>query len=659
LLITLLAALSLWASVAEAAAPLPRPKAPMPDAVIYRIAIESFDARRYERGLALARRGNNPLLDKVVRWLDLRRKSTPANFAELSAFITRNPDWPDLDRLRRNAEIVMPAGLRDHEVLAWFESHKPRTTTGALRLAEALRRGGKEARAVALLRKTWIEGDFGKDEERAFRTRYRTLLRRADHMARLDRLLWQGSASAARRQSQRIGNDHARLAEARILLRAGNPGVDYAVKQVPTHLADDPGFAYERARWRQRKGRTEGVIELIDSLPSDSPKPELWWRLRQWAARRTMKEGDYETAYRLAASHGLADGSDFAEAEWLAGWIAFRFLDRPAVAQRHFQHLHERVSSPISMARGAYWQGEALYAQNKSQDAAHWYKAAAEHGETFYGQLANNRISGVLKLDVQPGKDPTAEEKARFERREIVRVIAELGEIQATKLQNRFFRALLSAAKDASDYQLIADFARSVDRPDQALLTAKRARRARFWIGDQLFPLPARQSTGRVSDGLEEALVLALIRQESGFYSEAVSPAGARGLMQLMPGTAKLVSKRLGLPYRKGDLTGNPTYNMRLGRAYLAEMLKRFDGSLILALAAYNAGPHRVDRWLRDHGDPRRPGVDPVHWAERIPFSETRNYVQRILESLVVYRHRLTGTQTPVQLTPINLGALP
>jgi soluble lytic murein transglycosylase len=265
-----------------------------------------------------------------------------------------------------------------------------------------------------------------------------------------------------------------------------------------------------------------------------------------------MKEGDYETAYRLAASHGLADGSDFAEAEWLAGWIAFRFLDRPAVAQRHFQHLHERVSSPISMARGAYWQGEALYAQNKSQDAARWYKAAAEHGETFYGQLANNRISGVLQLDVQPGKDPTAEEKAHFERREIVRVIAQLGEIQATKLQNRFFRALLSAAKDASDYRLIADFAHKVDRPDLALLTAKRARRAQIWIGDQLFPLPDRESTGRASDGLEEALVLALIRQESGFYSEAVSPAGARGLMQLMPGTAKQVSKRLapgpGLP---------------------------------------------------------------------------------------------------------------
>jgi soluble lytic murein transglycosylase len=158
---------------------------------------------------------------------------------------------------------------------------------------------------------------------------------------------------------------------------------------------------------------------------------------------------------------------------------------------------------------------------------------------------------------------------------------------------------------------------------------------------------------------LEQALVLALIRQESGFYSAAVSPAGARGLMQLMPGTAKLVAKRLGVAYRKGDLTENPAYNLRLGRAYLAKMLERFDGSLILALAAYNAGPHRVDRWLRAHGDPRRPGVDPIHWAERIPFSETRNYVQRILESLVVYRHRLTGTQTPVQLTPIKLGALP
>jgi soluble lytic murein transglycosylase len=659
LLIALLAALPLWAGANEATVPLPRPKAAMADHVIYRIAIESFDARRYDRGLALAHRGNNPLLDKVVRWLDLRRRSTPASYAELTDFIARNPDWPDLGTLRRNAETVMPAGLTDHELLAWFEGHEPRTTGGAVRLAEALRRGGDEARAVALLRKTWIEGGFGTDEERAFRNRYRTLLRRADHIARLDRLLWRGSSSAARRQAWRIGEDYARLAEARILLRAGNPGVDYAVKHLPKHLADDPGFLYDRARWRQRKGRAEGVVELIDALPPDPPKPELWWRLRRWAARRAMAEGDYETAYRVASSHGLDDGTDFAEAEWLAGWIAFRFLARPAAAQGHFQHLRERVSSPISMARGAYWLGEALAAQNKGQDAARWYKAAAEHGETFYGQLANSRISGVLKLDLRPGKAPTAEETARFERREIVRVVALLGEIQATKLQDRFFRTLQGAAEDASDYRLIAGLARRVGRPDQALLTAKRARRTQIWMGDELFPLAAPRSTGSAPDGLEEALVLALIRQESGFYSAAVSPAGARGLMQLMPGTARQVAKGLGLPYRKGDLTENPAYNMRLGRAYLAEMLERFDGSLILALAAYNAGPHRVNRWLRDHGDPRRAGVDPIHWAERIPFSETRNYVQRILESLVVYRHRLTGAQTPVQLTPVNLGALP
>ncbi len=620
-----------------------------PDRKAYRAAFHELARKRYKSAHQHARKAENRLPAKVIRWHQLTSDRPRARFDELARFLDQNPDWPSRGALLRNAERAMPRDLSDAWILAWFEARPPVSPSGARRHAEALLRAGETRRATALIRNTWIESNFARRDERAFRKRFTKLLRRADDLARLDRLLWERSYRSAKRQARRLGKGHAALAAARIALARRSPGVDYAIRQVPKDLAGDPGLVYERARWRQRKSRYEGVIELLDPPMPDAPHANRWWPLRKWAARQAYMEGDISIAYRIAAGHGLEQGLGFAEGEWLAGWLALRSLDQPEIAYRHFEHLHQGVRSPISLARSAYWAGEAARAlaaldakrgakggnwQAKAED---WYLKAAEHGTTFYGQLAGRRLGREVEIETAAAAAPDATARAAFEGREIVRAVRLLGELGETKLHKRFLLRLKWLAEDAEDFVLAAELAQNQGRPDIAVRMAKEARKAGVILFDDLFPsrrLPKTKSP-------EPALVLAVIRQESAFYTGAISGAGARGLMQIMPATARRVARQIKVRYSRKKLLSDPEYNLRLGRAYLADLTDKYDGSYILALAAYNAGPARANRWMRAFGDPRTPGVDPVDWIESIPFNETRNYVQRILESLVVYRKTL------------------
>jgi soluble lytic murein transglycosylase len=430
---------------------------------------------------------------------------------------------------------------------------------------------------------------------------------------------------------------------------------------VPEDLIGDPGLVYERARWRRNKNRYEGVIELLDPPMPDAPHARRWWPLRKWAARQAYVKGDHAIAYRIAAGHGMERGLGFAEGEWLAGWFALRSLeDRPEVAYRHFEHLYRGVRSPISLARSAYWAGEAARAleargakggwQAKAED---WYSKAVRHGTTFYGQMAGRRLGREIEIDIETAAAPAPDAMARaaFEGREIVQVVRLLGALGETDLQKRFLLRLKYLAENAEDFVLVADLAQSQGRPDIAVSMAKAARSAGVMLFEDLFP------SRRLSEakGTEPALVLAVIRQESAFYDGAISRAGARGLMQIMPATARRVARQIKVRYSRKKLLSDPEYNLRLGRAYLADLTVQYGGSYILALAAYNAGPARANRWMKDFGDPRTPGVDPVDWIESIPFNETRNYVQRILESLVVYRQYLGAPASD----PVIAGAAP
>ena len=596
-----------------------------------------FDRENYRDARLHARRAQNKLGAKVIQWLDLTRSGSEAGFGEAHAFLLENPGWPRLSRLRRTFESNMPWQWPDREILAWFQANEPATVDGAMKYAGALVRAGREGEARALLRETWRSGRFNREQEKNFRARYLDMITRDDSRTRLDGLLWRRAHSAARRLAGRLGKGHRALTEARIALYNRTPGVDGAVRRVPGSLRDNLGLIYDRTLWRKRKGRYADVVELLAPLPADVDYGARWWPLRRWAAYEALDRKQAKTAYRIASRHGQEKSAAFAEGEWLAGWTALRWLNDPQRAYRHFSTLYYGSASPISQGRGAFWAAEAAKRMGRADWVGRWHAASAEQSTSFYGQLAASRLGIPLPLSFDSRPAPTQAERAAFAQRELVRIVRLLGELRRDELQETFLRHLGQAAGTPEEVALVAELANAVGRPDIGVWSAKQARNQGLLLPELLFPLPFTPK----ARGVEPALVLSLIRQESQFNPEAISHAGARGLMQLMPATAKSVARRNGLRYDKGRLTRDPDYNMRLGTSYLADMLDEFNGSHVMALAAYNAGPHRVTRWVADHGDPRRPDVDPIEWIEQIPFSETRNYVMRVLEGLVVYRKRL------------------
>jgi soluble lytic murein transglycosylase len=429
-------------------------------------------------------------------------------------------------------------------------------------------------------------------------------------------------------------------------LRRSAPGVDWAVAQVPDQLKGNPGLVYERLRWRRRKGKVAAALEMLEMAPDRPPRAEMWWRERAYLARAALAMGDVEVAYRVVRRHGQTSGADLADGEWLAGWIALRFQGKPAAALAHFETMYQTVTYPISRTRGAYWAGRAAEAMGDSAAAARWYRLAAAHPLAFYGQHAAARLGPENGMALPDGPAISGFEFGAFYQRELVRVTRLLAEIGERKLVRIFVRHLSRIAETPAERILIARLAQYTDRTDLAVWTARRASLAGVDLIDHGYPmLPLPEGRGP-----DPALVLAVIRQESGFDPKAVSPTGARGLMQLQPATARKVSRMLGTRYSKRRLTSDPDYNLTLGRAHLAELIAAYDGSYVLALAAYNAGPRRVKRWIKAFGDPRRGSAQAIDWIESIPLGETRNYVQRVLEGLFVYRLRFDRSNIVVTM---------
>jgi soluble lytic murein transglycosylase len=493
-------------------------------------------------------------------------------------------------------------------------------------------------------RTLWIDADFTDKEQQVYLQELGSVLRPADHLARLEQLLWEEKTEQARRMLPLVSAGHKLLAETRMKLSARAPGAEAALKRVPEALQGDLGLVFERLRWRRREEMTDAAMAMFASLPRATPHPERWWGERHILARRLLEQRRSAEAYRLVAAHGLSEGQPHSQAEFLSGWIALRFLNRPDQAFTHFQNLYRKVSTPISLARGAYWSGRALEARGQKDDAEDWYEKAAKFPATFYGQMAIIALGEDHAEDYWPPEPPdfSSRETDAFARKELVRVIRMLEEIgprNRRTLVGQFLMALAGDSRSAGDYLQTARLALDLNLLDTAVgIGKKAAQNAQLTILDAAYPLLPVPGNGMV----EPALALAVIRQESTFNPEAVSKAGARGLMQLMPGTASLVARQAGLDYTPARLTNDPEFNITLGTRYLGDMLERFSGSYVLAIAAYNAGPGRSVRWADTLGDPRRMKVvEAIDWVEQIPIQETRDYVQRVLEGVQVYRLRL------------------
>jgi soluble lytic murein transglycosylase len=406
-------------------------------------------------------------------------------------------------------------------------------------------------------------------------------------------------------------------------------------------LLSNQGLVFERMRWRRRKGRDLAARELLQNLPEKLTHPERWWRERAVLARRALRAGHVTEAYNLAKDHNLENGTSFAEGEWLAGWISLRFMKEAGPALEHFDALFNASKYPISRARGAYWAGRASEELKKPYQAKEWFKKAAAYPLTYYGQLASAKFAADASIKLPQHPANSDEEDQKFEANELVKVVRILAKADLFDLLRPFIRTLNKADVSAKWLASVARLARQSGRPDLAVYTAKQAYRSGITLSEEGYPVLA--TTDKLK--MEGALLHALIRQESAFNIKAVSHAGARGLMQLMPATARRVAKQHSLPYRRRKLTTDTEYNLRLGQAYMAGLLEKFDGSYVLSLAAYNAGPGRANRWIKRNGDPRDKNVDAIDWVEMIPFTETRNYVQRVIENLHVYRKRLNQTE--------------
>jgi soluble lytic murein transglycosylase len=579
------------------------------------------------------------LPEKALLWMRIINLREKVPFNDITSFITAHPHWPQQARLRRRAEEAMTEKTPESDVLNWFANYRPTTGLGSFHLVRTLLAKKRHAEASQIARYAWINVDMGYRVEKHFRKRFRKLFRTEDHIARLDRLLWDRRISSARRHLRRMSHDYQWLGLARIALMGREPGVDYAVSKVPPRLQNDSGLVYERIRWRRKNRLYESSIDMLNLAGEPRTKPEKWWIERRIMTRWLLRKRQFTEAYALAKEHRQTDGLGLAEGEWLAGWIALRTLNRYVDAFEHFKRMFDNVSYPVSKARAAYWAGRAAEAEGKVKISQEWYAVAAVHVTSFYGQLAAEKLLPEFRPIFPPEPKPDKATVMAFESLELVRLVHMMAAIGLKAKIDPFVRQLALRAKSANDWTLVANLARDQHRDDLAIHVAKKALRHGVVLSRLGYPV-LRLAWKKNPD---PAFVQAVIRQESAFDPKAISHAGARGLMQLMPKTASRVARRLSIPYSRARLITDPTYNVRLGRAYLLQLLKNYDGSSILALTAYNAGPSRVRRWLKSFGDPNRSVEDAVDWIESIPYYETRNYVQRVLENFSVYGARPDG----------------
>ncbi len=609
-------------------------------------AIKAIDDSRWADARAAVANFRNTLLDRYVAWSILRAAPrTEASFAATWRFLREQPDWPEPEVLRRQAEERIGPETPATEVVRYFTAFPPLTSTGHMRRLEAA--GTAAPNDVArFARDTWQNATLRNSDENDFLNRYAQFLTGPDQVARFDRILREGRHVVARDLVPKLPPDYLPVANARLAMAARAADAATLVRALPAARLNEPTFRLERMQWIRRTGTLdEAKAALAGPIPNQN---DAWWNERNLVVRALLDADRPADAYAVAIGHGLTKGVAFAEAEFLAGWIALRQLKKPAVALKHFSTLYDGVSTDISKSRGAYWLARTYEAAKQTKDANDWYGQAASYGQTFYGQLAARKLQGVNpKFPVDPV--PTAADKQALAGRELATMARYLGQVEEFDRARPFLLRLARSVTAPGEVALLAQLSLDLKRPDVGLTVARRGAENGVVLFDAAFPIVDLGATGSI----ERALALALAKQESSFNASAVSTSNALGLMQLLPTTARDVAGRLKVPFIESKLTRDPAYNVQLGSQYLAEMLQRFGGSYELALAAYNAGPNRVARWIEAGGDPRTAKIDMIDWIEMMPFRETRNYVQRIMEAVTVYRSRLNG---PFQTVPPAVG---
>lgn len=619
-----------------------------------------------------AERSKDPAAAKLVELIYLRDQSKEAGYARIMNFLDAAPNWPLSEALIKRAERTLytnnePAAV----ILGHFANRKPQTPEGALALARAMLAKGDAATAALLVRGAWNDPNLDADLEKQAGSEFKALLGPEDYRSRMWRLIYAGEGAAAVRAARGLGSDYQKAASVAKELLRGPAGADKLFGKLPPAMRNQLPMKYALVRYYRRANRWDEARAILVGIPSDPSvlgDVNAWWAERRIIARHSVgptHPGAAKAAYQIARSHGFSSGEGAIEGEFLAGWVALRSLNDPAKALGHFQKLDTLAGTSTEKARAKYWLGRTFTALKRPADAKSAYREASQYSTIYYGQLAREQIGlGKVPEEISSGT-PSPAAQAKIDRDEVVRAFAIMAKAGGKNDLYMFPWSFANRFDTTDEMNAAATVAWNAGGPTLAVRLAKAAELRDIDIGSWSYPVKALPDWKQVGKPVERALVFALSRQESEFNPMAGSSVGAQGLMQIMPATARLIAKRYGLSYRNGMLTGDPSYNVKLGAAHLGDLIDDYGGSYVLTLVAYNAGPRRSREWVAEYGDLRDGKVDPIDWVESIPFQETRQYVQKVLQNIHVYRSRLApATVRPMSAdlgrgsaTPIKVAA--
>ena len=608
-------------------------------------SIQAMEKSQWTTALKNSKNAKDKSIYNFIQWRHLLTTGNQATFYDYMTFIQNNKDYPRISRIKYLAEQKLSTDkISPKKIINWFGVDEPLSGYGMLVLGESFIQTGDSEKGIALIKRGWITAELSRASMKSLSKKYRKYLDSKDYINRADYLAWENKYWDLKRMLPYLPKDYQLLYTARQILMSKSYGVDQAIKNVPQKFKNDAGLNHDRLKWRRKRGRIDSSLEILSSIKNNKDylvRPDKWWVERAIMSRALIYKNKYETAYKVASQHSLDKGSEFAEAEWLSGWIALSFLNDPILAIDHFNNFYQNVSYPISLARGAYWLGRSYEKIGDKRQSEDWYREATKYLTTYYGQLAFLKINPSQNFELEEQADVKDDYRKYFYNKELVKITHLLNELNKDKYTKNILRHLANDNIASGSEILAAELATNISRYDFAIQVSKLASYEKRFHNTFNYPIISVPQYVNGRKIPETAFILSLIRQESEFDMRANSHVGAQGLMQIMPYTAKLVAKQAKLPYSKSRLTSDPEYNINLGSHYIAGLILQYDGAYPFATAAYNAGPKRVKHWKKINKDPQKKQIDFVDWVELIPFKETRNYVQRVMENYNVYRYIL------------------
>ena len=615
-------------------------------------AIQFMEKSNWRDALKVSKKARAKSIHNFIQWKHLLTTGNQANFYNYKAFIENNSDYPRINRIKYLAEHKISLKSQSpKKIINWFNTHQPLSGFGKMVLGESLISIGEKSKGINLIKNGFVNADLSRSDLKFYRKKFKKYLSSDDYIKRADHLSWENKYWDLKRMLRYLPKDYRLLYTARQLLMSKSYGVDTAISKVPPKLKNDPGLNYDRLKWRRKRGRVESCLEILFKIPNTKQymvRPDKWWKERAILARSLIYKKRFADAYKVSSNNALTAGPEYADSQWMSGWIAFSFLNDPLLAEEHFKNFYENVSYPISLSRGAYWLGRVYEKLENYEKSNKWFTESSKYLTTYYGQLSYMKINPDEKFQLNEEMIVDKKYAENFYRNKLVSTVYLLNDLKKTKYTKHILRHLANDNIDKGSEILAAKLATDISRFDFAIQVSKIASYQKRFHNKYNYPIISTPKEVGKRKIPEAAFILSIIRQESEFDTSAHSRAGAKGLMQLMPYTAKTVAKQAKMTYSKSKLTRSPRYNIKLGSHYIAGLLLEYEGAYPFAIAAYNAGPKRVKYWKKINKNPQKGQIDYVDWIELIKFKETRNYVQRVLENYNVYRYILR--QKPIKL---------